>query len=82
MSLEDLQLLTDAFGPGGGLIVALGLLAVGVLLPVLRRERLASKAERPDLVTDRDILVFMTEHRAKSTDFERRLARVERKVGD
>lgn len=82
MTLEDLKLLFDTFGPGGGLIVTLGLLAVGVILPVLRRERVMSKTDPADLVTDRDILIFMTEHNAKSADFERRLSRVERKCGD
>lgn len=82
MSLEDLKTLTDAFGPGGGLIVALGLLAVGVVLPVLRRERIASKADQHDLVTDREMVIFVAETRAQNADFERRIARIERKVGE
>lgn len=82
MSLEDLKYLVETFGSGGGLIVALGLLAMGVILPVMRSGRSAAKDAPPDLVTDRDMLVFMATHEAKAADFERRITRIESKCGD
>lgn len=80
MSLDDLSSLTDAFGPGGGLLVALGMLAVGVLMPVLRQGRREQKPE--DLVKDADVLVFMALHDRRMTDVERRLAKIEERKGD
>lgn len=85
MSLDDLKALTDAFGPGGGLLVALGMLAVGVLFPVLKRERQAAKSDVKvpvDLVSDADVLVFMTEHKIRLASVENRLSKLEDKCGD
>lgn len=82
MTIEELKALVDAFGAGGGLLAAIGFLAVGVLFPAIRREKSAPKDPKADLVADRDVLVFMTKHEAQAIDFERRLSRVERKLGD
>lgn len=81
MSLDEIKALTDIFGAGGGLLVMLGMLAVGALFPVWRRERQAPKPEA-DLVKDSDVLVFMARHELKMTEVERRVARLERKIGD
>ena len=82
MSLDDLKALTEMFGPGGGVLVALGMLAVGVLLPVLKRERAVTKKAPEDLVKDADVLVFMTAHELRLAAMEKRMERVERKLGD
>lgn len=82
MSLDEIKALTDIFGPGGGLIVMLGLLAVGFLIPPMRRERKAAKDDGGDLLNERDVLVFMAEHRVTMLDIKRRVERLERKIGD
>lgn len=81
MSLDEISALTEAFGPGGGLLVMLGMLAVGALFPVWRRERQAPKPDA-DLVKDADVLVFMAKHDLKMADITRRVERLERKIGD
>ena len=82
MTLEDLKYLVETFGAGGGLIVGLGVLAIGVILPVLRSGRAAAKDVATDLVTDREMLIFMETHKVQSADFERRITRIERKLSD
>ena len=82
MTLDEIKSITEIFGPGGGLIVMLGMLAVGFLIPPMRRERKAAKEDGSDLLNERDVVVFMAEHRVTMKDIERRVARLERKIGD
>lgn len=82
MSLDDLAALTETFGPGGGIIVAIGMLAMGLLIPVVRRERQQARDKPHDLVPDTELLVFMTRHQLLIQDLERRVEKLERKCGD
>lgn len=79
MSIDDLMKVTEVFGPGGGLLVFLGMLAIGVLVPVLRREQKAPKDT--SLVKGADILVFMAKHDMRMQDVERRVGKLEDKCG-
>lgn len=72
----------EAFGPGGGLLVMLGMLAVGALGPVWWRERKSAKPDAQDPVKDVDLRVFMALHEARVTSLERRVSKLEDRKDD
>jgi hypothetical protein len=84
MGADEIKALADAMGVGGALI-ALGIIALLTLVPVLRREKVASKPFQipaSEIVTDADLLVFMTEHRLRIEGLERRIEKLETKCGN
>lgn len=76
MTPGEIKAIFDTFGAGGGFLVLIGFVVVGVLVPLARRE-IKDKKPPADLISDRELLVFMAKQGEKNDTFERRISSLE-----